>query len=98
MTQVIGTVMTLKVIIDTIARRSEVGADTRVTLTQEMIDATDRELQAARESQHPSKFEDVSIGAKVYQERCDLECGNRIATGAARCRHGRMPDEMLRKT
>lgn len=28
-------------------------------------------------------------------ERCDLECGNRIATGSKRCRHGRRPDEML---
>jgi len=38
----------------------------------------------------------ITIGpAANKEEPCDLECGDRIFKGVARCRHGRTPDEML---
>lgn len=42
-----------------------------------------------------SNLSDKQIGSS--DKRCDLECGNRFATGKARCRHGLTPDESMRR-
>jgi hypothetical protein len=54
--EITGTLIALKVTVDMLARRAGITADTAVTLTQDMLDATERELQALHELKHPSRI------------------------------------------
>ena len=56
-----GKIVTIKFIIDMIAKRQDVRPDTVVTITQDTIDGTERTLQTAREMT-TDKFESISIG------------------------------------